>query len=208
MKKRLNFVGRSFGRLSVIADGGREGVTTWWICRCECGAEKRIRHGQLTSGKTVSCGCYARELKGRSNFKHGMRNSPEFKSWTEAKQRCRLDGPKRKWYADRGITICEEWAKDFLTFYKDMGPRPEGTTLDRIDNDGPYAPWNCRWATKDTQANNKRSNRMIEAFGKRQTLAQWARETGIKLGTIWARLDVAKWSPERALTEKRYGVRT
>ena len=90
-------------------------------------------------------------------------------------------------YGGRGITVCERW-HDFENFYADMGDKPEGMSLERTDNDGPYSPENVRWASNKEQANNRRSSRWIEFRGERKTLAQWADQFGIHLGTLWSRL--------------------
>jgi hypothetical protein len=103
-------------------------------------------------------------------------------------------------YLGRGITVCEKW-KTFEGFFEDMGPRPEGMSLDRIDNNKGYYKENCRWATRIQQCNNRRSSRTIHAFGRSQTMAEWAREMGISTGTIWNRLKLGK-APELALSRK------
>ena len=113
-------------------------------------------------------GCAAREGK-----------NPTYSCWSAMMQRC-LNTQRRNYsnYGGRGITVCAEW-RDFRNFLRDMGERPDGKTLDRIDNDGPYAPWNCRWLSFKDQQNNKRTNRLLTAFGRTQTLTQWAEEVGI-----------------------------
>lgn len=105
----------------------------------------------------------------------------------------RCYNPNQKSYKDyggRGVFVCERWlGKDgFKNFLSDMGDRPEDVTLDRKDNNGPYSPENCRWATRDEQAKNKRNNRWITANGKTQHLAQWAKELGCNSAAILYRL--------------------
>ena len=105
-------------------------------------------------------------------------------------------------YGGRGIGVCDEWRankKSFFDWAFSNGYTSE-LTLDRMDNEAGYSPTNCRWATYEEQANNCRSNRYLEAFGKRQTMAQWSKETGLAAGTIHARLKRG-WSEERALSE-------
>ena len=104
-------------------------------------------------------------------------------------------------YGGRNIKVCKEWRDDKTKFFEwaFANGYSETLTLDRIDNAKDYSPENCKWSTVKEQCNNRRSNRFIEAFGKRQTLAQWADETGIKIGTLWQRLKVG-WSVEKALT--------
>jgi hypothetical protein len=115
-------------------------------------------------------------------------------------QRCY--NPKHRdyrYWGGRGIRVCERW-HSFENFYEDMGNPPEGMTLDRKDNSGDYCKENCRWATKEEQQNNTRYNVWLEHEGERRTIAQWAREIGMNVGTLGARLNVYGWSIERALT--------
>ena len=117
--------------------------------------------------------------------------------------KARCTDPKNKNFANygaRGIYFAPEWA-DFENFLRDMGVRPAGLTLGRIDNDGPYAAWNCRWETMKEQQNNRRSNRVIDALGKSQTLQQWSEEIGVRPDTLACRL-AAGWPIDLALTTK------
>lgn len=106
-------------------------------------------------------------------------------------------------YGGRGIRVCERW-RDVTLFFEDMGEPPDGCSIDRINNDGNYEPGNCRWATKKEQLNNRRNNRIVEAFGKSQTLHQWAEEYGIKPRTLDNRLFRANMDPEEALNAPLY----
>lgn len=128
-----------------------------------------------------------------------MFGTPTYSSWADMVQRC--TNPKRKRYADyggRGIQVCDRWRK-FENFLADMGPRPEGMELDRIENDGNYEPGNCRWSTPTTQSNNRRSNRLLSFNGETLTVADWARRTGISAPAIAKRLKRG-WSIEKALS--------
>lgn len=130
---------------------------------------------------------------------HGMGGSPTNRSWTAMKARC--NNPNRKAYKNyggRGIKVCDRWNKSFLNFLEDMGERPEGKTLDRIDNDGDYEPDNCRWATRQEQRENTRNTRLIKYAGKTQSLRQWCRELDLDYRRTWARLYQIHWTVEKA----------
>lgn len=117
------------------------------------------------------------------------KNEPAYRSWMQMRRRC-LSPLSHVWkdYGGRGITICKRWS-NYENFLQDLGPRPKGMSLDRIDNNGNYEPGNCRWTTQKIQSNNTRSNRLMSAFGRTMNLSEWAEQTGVKLGTIWIRLE-------------------
>jgi len=211
MGKRVDLKGQRFGRLIVreLDTSPRKHPSSKWICVCDCGKETSVRADVLKVGGTNSCGCLAGEVRsthakniGIANATHGMTHSRTYKSWLSMRARC--NNPKEasyKNYGGRGIKVCDRWQNSFENFLADMGERPEETSLDRFpDKNGNYEPGNCRWATQRTQQNNKRSNRMIKMDDKELTVADWARETGISVHTILARIDKLGWSVERALT--------
>lgn len=195
-----------YGRFTVLGFSHRKSNSYYWFCRCACGVERVVIASNLKRGHTTSCGCRARELFLARSTTHGWASDGTnlhslYIAWQNMKHRCshRRSNKKFKQYTKRGITIDPAWL-DFNQFKADMLPTwKEGLTLDRIDNDGPYAKWNCRWATKQEQSNNTSVNRWVEFNGKRQTVAQWAIETGIKYQTLRARLN-AGWPLDRALT--------
>lgn len=136
----------------------------------------------------------------KGNYRHGMYGTPTYKSWSEMKQRCKKPfHSKSDCYV--GVTYCEEWEK-FENFFRDMGERPEGTSLDRIDPCGNYEPSNCRWADNHTQAINKTNSRYLTFNGDTKHITEWAKITGIKRSTISARILSYGWSVEKALTTK------
>ncbi len=107
-----------------------------------------------------------------------------------------------KHYGGRGIRVCDKWRGSFESFFVAMGPRPTPKhSLDRRDNGGNYEPDNCRWATPEEQQRNTRKNRIVEAFGERKTMTEWSQERGVPIDTLWRRLTVWKWDPERAVSE-------
>jgi len=131
--------------------------------------------------------------------KHGMSRTAIYRIWHLMKQRC--SNPENTHYASyggRGITVCERWL-DFAVFHQDMGDRPSGMTLERIDNNKGYEPGNVRWASRLDQANNRRTNVLIAFGGRTETIAAWGRETGLGKSTIINRL-ARGWSVEKALT--------
>ena len=134
------------------------------------------------------------------NTKHGMTGSTEYTVWQGMLQRCsNPNSEKWHWYGGRGISVCIEWL-EFDNFYKDMGNRPEGKTLDRINVNGDYSPENCRWATPEEQMRNVRTNHHITYNGKTQILQDWANELGISAQTICRRINHYGWSAEKALS--------
>ena len=124
-----------------------------------------------------------------------------YRSWAAMIQRC--TNPKKDTfhhYGGRGIIVCERWLNSFEDFLHDMGIRPDGMTMDRIDVNGNYEPENCRWATKQEQGANCRNSVFLTHNGKTLTLAQWGRELKIHKRTIWARINDYGWSLDRALS--------
>lgn len=198
----LDLTGQRFGRLTVVERAPNNQGQTRWLCHCDCGTERNVNAGSLQAGLTLSCGCLGRERRIKSLTKHGLARSPQNRVWSAIKDRC-LNPNDHGFasYGGRGITICDRWRDSFAAFYADMGPRPSpGLAVERIDNDGPYSPENCRWATQIEQCNNTRRNVWLTYAERTQTVAQWSRETGIGSPTIRWRLKQG-WSIERALTE-------
>lgn len=197
---KLTLVGKRFSRLLVIAKAeyhvnpNGEKVAKW-LCVCDCGKEVKVRTFSLNSGNTKSCGCWHKE----AHLKHGMIKDVVYKTWCWMLGRCNNPNDKRFGdYGGRGIKVWEKWYQ-FENFYVDMGNRPDGCSLDRIDVNGNYEPGNCRWATQKEQSRNKRTNRLIEFNGDTKCLSEWAEMYGITNCTLRYRLE-SGWSIEKALT--------
>ncbi len=195
-----DLVGQRFERLTVVSLAEKRDGRPRWACRCDCGTEVVVAGNHLKSGATRSCGCLQRELTAQRSTTHGKSRTRTYRIWDLMHSRC--SNPKNlrfKQYGGRGITVCERWS-NFEGFLADMGECPDGYSIDRIDPNGNYEPVNCRWATEATQQNNRTSNRMIEFGGKTQSLADWAREAGIKPGTLRFRIE-SGWPIKDALTK-------
>lgn len=198
--KFIDLVGKKFSRLTVISRAGNKGKHARWNCKCDCGNEVVVHGGNIRRGHTRSCGCLHSETIKECNKTHGMCEKKEYGVWAEMIKRCTNPNYKRyKDYGGRGISVCDRWRK-FENFYADMGDRPKGTSIDRIDNDGNYNPNNCRWATNKEQCRNQRSNVMLTFQGRTLCLSDWAVVVGIGRTTIRNRLSTLNWSVEKALT--------
>lgn len=218
MPKKLELVGRKFGRLTVIRFDHSNNVS-FWECLCDCGKTIITRGSSLTNNLTKSCGC----LKTEKSVEHGKickhggakrgLTLPEYKVWIGMRKRC--NNPMEKiypFYGGRGIKVCEGWGNSFSNFYKDVGKRKDNQTLDRIDNDMNYSCGKCReckekgwiknvkWATRTEQARNRRSNYLLTMNNETKTLAEWSEITGINRKTISDRINKHGWSIKDALT--------
>lgn len=199
--------GQRFGRWLVIEPRHvNERGHAVFLCRCDCGNEREVVAYRLRNGRSTSCGCLRNEKSAARMTEHGMTNHPLFATWNSMMHRCYVQTARPyPRYGGRGITVCERW-HDVRTFIRDNESKAtEGLTIDRIDNDGPYSPKNTRWVPRAKQNLNYSRNVFLEFRGKRQTLKEWADETGIKLGTLWDRIQNRKWPPEKALTQRVRG---
>lgn len=189
--------GQRFGRLTVetfeyCGPGGH----SYWRCKCDCGGEKVVRSSHLKSGNVSSCGCKTRKT-------HGETKSRLYVIWNDMKQRCTNPGAIGfHLYGGRGITVCEEWMNSYEAFrdWALANGYRDDLSIDRKENDGPYCPENCRWATRREQANNTRKTRFLTYNGETHSVSEWARILGIKQSTLSARLNKFNWSVEEALS--------
>jgi hypothetical protein len=193
--------GERYGRLVVLgrADNHEEpsgAIRARWKCLCDCGGFITTTGKNLSSGTTQSCGCRVKEKP----IKHGMSRTLTYRTWAAMIHRC-TNPNHQHWdaYGGRGITVSPAW-HSFEAFYADMGVRPDGFTLERIDNAKGYEPGNVRWASRLEQANNRRTNVIVTFKGQARTIAEWGRTTGLGKAAIKRRLDKG-WPVERALSE-------
>lgn len=180
-------IGEKIGRLTVIKivpTGRRAGKL--WRCHCACGSEVNVQESRLRFKTQRSCGC----LRAKTKFsrKHGLARTPTHLIWVGMRKRCN-DRNCSSWprYGGRGIGYAREW-DDFSVFLRDMGEKPEGMTLDRIDNNAGYSKENCRWTGVKQQARNRRSSAVYEGFGLSLTIAEWSERLGVPYGTLKCRL--------------------
>lgn len=160
-KNMLDLIGKRFGKLVVKEKGPYVSGTTRWLCVCDCGTEKFVGSQNLRNGSTKSCGCFRKQHLRESRTIHGYTKTRTYRSWSQMKNRCgNPNYINYSSYGGRGIKVCERW-ENFENFLEDMGERPLGKSLDRIDVDGDYEPNNCRWATLEEQAQNKRKTRLV-----------------------------------------------
>ena len=155
MPALLDIAGRRFGRLVVLTLAPRRRGRIYWRCRCDCGTPIVASRHVLRSGHTISCGC-RKTIHGHARRTETSRT---YRTWSAMLSRC--NNPTHKAYPDyggRGIGVCKRWLK-FETFLSDMGEKPAGLTLERVNNNRGYSPANCKWATQWEQAQNRRNPR-------------------------------------------------
>ncbi len=187
-----DLTGARFGRLIAGERVPSSDNVSWWSCRCDCGKACRVRANTLLrKNATRSCGCLHEETlaSGKNGRTHGRSRTPAHISWQSMLTRCGNPNARSfSKYGALGIRVCERWATSFEAFLLDMGERPAGTSIDRIDPRGGYEPGNCRWATMLEQGTNKRRHVLVEHEGRTQTVSQWAREFSVSPYGIYPRI--------------------
>jgi hypothetical protein len=199
---RLKQVGLSF-RVPIGKQKARQAVF-----ECDCGQRMVMFVGNVKSNKSKSCGCLNDEVRGQCFVTHGHsrlgKRTSEYKIWCGIIRRCECQSEKCfKYYGGRGIRVCERWRHSYESFFNDMGERPEGTSIDRIDTNGNYEPGNCRWATQIEQARNKTTSVMLTIGGETKCRGEWAaQDDAADYFTIRQR-ERRGWTHEEAVFGKR-----
>lgn len=180
----------------------RTGGANKWLFSCECGGTVVASIKQVKNGKTKSCGCLLTEMLKQRNTTHGLSrdHARSYRTWKDIRARC--NNPNNSDYKDyggRGIRVCKEW-DSFAQFFADMGDRPDGMSIDRIDVNGDYSKENCRWADAKTQANNKRTSHVLPSG---RTLAQACEDHGMDHSKLRYRVAVG-YSEEDAVKQVDY----
>lgn len=214
--KAQDLTGKIFWRWRVVSFAGGvkrkpKGYNLYWVCRCICGAVKQVAGGSLTYGTNKSCGCLKREKVISRSTKHGhclaSGCSKAYRAWRGMRSRCQNENDARyQDYGGRGIYVCQRW-RSFEHFFSDIGEPPNVEySIDRVDNDGPYSPDNCRWATRMEQAQNTRKNVFLTHNGKTLCLLEWARVMGLSSGTLYSRYQRG-WPLVDVLSKKKFPKR-
>lgn len=197
------FVGQRFGRLIVKSFSRAKQNEVTAHCDCDCGKTVVTRFTYLTNGHTKSCGCLSAKNSSERRKTHGKSRTAEYISWTAMIGRC-LNQNNHAYdkYGGRGIYVCGRWRHSFPRFLADMGSRPSPShSLDRINNNGPYSPSNCRWATPTQQNRNKRMNVVLDFDGRKMVLKEWADYVGVNYKTASARRRKG-WSLQRIMASR------
>lgn len=204
MPKLIDLKGHVYGYLTVLSRVPATGQARW-LCACKCGQQSTALGYDLRKGLVKSCGCFRIEISSKINLSHGQskvnNRSKEYSVWLNMRNRCyNASTPSFSRYGALGITVCDQWKNSFENFFSDMGTCPVGYSIDRIDSSGNYEPLNCRWADIKTQANNRKSVKLLTFNNKTQSVAQWCEELNLNKRTIRARIYEYGWDIEKALT--------
>lgn len=202
MARRVNRIGLRLGRLTVVEDTGKRssGKNIIWRCLCSCGNYTEVCSSNLKKGNITSCGCYSLELKTKHGFaaRRGEYRG-EYLIYRAMINRCFNEkNPYYSQYGGRGITVCEDWSS-FDNFIRDMGRRPSGYQLDRIDNNLGYSKNNCRWATPRQNTNNRNVTKRVEYMGKLEPLSELCEKLGLDYDRTYGRIYLLNWPIDRAL---------
>lgn len=196
--RHKDLTGIVFGRLTAIKRVYKNGEKrTIWACKCSCGKTTEVWSYSLIRGNTRSCGCIRVEKSRGMLFKHGLSSHDLFTVWVNMRRRCE-DAKDKSYprYGGRGITVCDRWS-EFMNFFNDVASGySKGMSIDRIDNDGPYSPDNCKWSTSLQQARNKQNTIRIDSPWGHIPIKEASELSGIPYKRLFNR-HKAGWSTDR-----------
>lgn len=199
---RKDHVGEKYGRLTILGDAEPHispngSKSRQVLCKCSCGTFIFTHLHSVRAGVATSCGCFAKEESSRRNRTHGMSHSPTYEAWHAMLKRGRGTSDRENYYL-RGIRVCDRWLESFENFLEDMGERPDGLSIDRINNDGDYEKNNCRWADNKTQSRNQRKTLYVEFESQKFSLSELTERFGVPHTVARGRLRLG-WTIEQIL---------
>lgn len=197
----IDMTGTRFGRLVVLGRAANIGTSAAWLCKCDCGNTVTRSGGGLRLEQTKSCGCLRKEkLVDRNRRGRTINDEKTYEIWRGMSRRCyEPSNVSYKYYGENGVSVCDRWRKSFHAFAEDMGARPPGMSIDRIDPSGNYEPANCRWANVIDQNNNRRNVRKLMLNGVEMSITEACRATGINPVTAHNRIRLG-WEIHTAVT--------
>ncbi len=209
--KAVDLTGNKYGMLTVVERAGTKHMQPAWLCQCECGEFAVALGGNLKRGMHTTCGKHDKTGDNSPVFVHGYARTRTYNVWAAVKQRCcDTNAPVYQRYGAQGVVVCDRWNHSFEAFLEDMGERPEGVSIDRIDNSGGYTcgkceqclsnSWtmNCRWATRSQQMRNTSITIMLTIDGVTKPMMEWCDQYGVKPNTVrWRIYD--GWSHKDAI---------
>jgi hypothetical protein len=203
--KLIDMTGQRHGHVTVLRHVGLDKANrALWECRCDCGKLCTLSRAELAPDKHRSCGCQRWHGNRKAT---GHSHTTTYRVWLNMVARCyHTHHEAYARYGERGITICDEWRNDYLNFLGDMGDKPQGMQLERVDNNGPYTKANCKWATPKEQSQNRRSNLMLTINGETLCATEWARRAGFKTAVVMDRVRRG-WPAERLLEPLKYNAK-
>lgn len=192
---------KQYTRITVLSTERVPGVKDKMAaCICHCGKHFSASFSKVNLGQTRSCGCQGRAATRARLTTHGMRNTKEYAAWCNMRDRCaNAEAQAYANYGGRGIKVCDIWMASVEQFIADMGPCPDGLTLERIDVNGNYEPGNCRWATVKEQNRNRRDSINVEFCGRTMNLADLAESTGVPYRHLRYRIKKRGMSADEAV---------
>lgn len=204
--RKLDLVGKQFGKLHVIRYANSHDNYTYWECKCSCGNTCIVKGRDLVRGHKKSCGCLVSEVITERNSTHNKSKTRLYSIYAGIKKRCYTESTKNYYlYGGRGIKVCDEWNNDFMTFYNwaMANGYEDDLTIDRIDVNGNYCPENCRWVNSIIQNRNTRRNKLLTFNNETHCISEWSEITGIPNSTIRNRLNKG-WKLDCVLSPINY----